>query len=352
MQCPRLDHFVRLNHTGKIGKCGHMTQAPEFDSLEDMQVSTWLKEVKKQMENNNWPKECVRCQMTEETSNSSIRLDMIERDRILNSIQKDYLIVGGVLDNICNSACQSCNADLSTKIGSLSNKDYKKINNYDTFFSLPQSRIVEVDVNGGEPTASPNYKRLLKKLPTSTKIVRINTNGSRVISEIEELLKKEIRVIITLSFDGIGDVHNYTRWPILWKDYKKSVAKYIELRKQYTNLRLNFWTTVSCLNVGDLKNIMDYSKEVNIDHAYGFCIRPSILDIRYINRLTIEAKEKLLSANNNLLSSIGNKCGSLNIDNSIELKNFINSQDALRKISFKDYFNFDLNLSKNNLANT
>lgn len=352
MQCPRLDHFVRLNHTGKIGKCGHMTQAPEFDSLEDMQVSTWLKEVKKQMENNNWPKECVRCQMTEETSNSSIRLDMIERDRILNSIQKDYLIVGGVLDNICNSACQSCNADLSTKIGSLSNKNYKKINNYDTFFSLPQSRIVEVDVNGGEPTASPNYKRLLKKLPTSTKIVRINTNGSRVISEIEELLKKEIRVIITLSFDGIGDVHNYTRWPILWKDYKKSVAKYIELRKQYTNLRLNFWTTVSCLNVGDLKNIMDYSKEVNIDHAYGFCIRPSILDIRYINRLTIEAKEKLLSANNNLLSSIGNKCGSLNIDNSIELKNFINSQDALRKISFKDYFNFDLNLSKNNLANT
>ena len=199
-----------------------------------------LELLKKQMEENIWPKECVRCAMTEETSNTSIRLDMIERDRILNSIQKDYLIVGGVLDNICNSACQSCNARLSTKIGSLSGKAYKKINNYDKFFSLPQDRIVEVDVNGGEPTASPNYKKLLKNLPTSTKIIRINTNGSKVIPEVEELLKKEMRVIITLSFDGTENVHNYTRWPILWKDYKKSVAKYIELRKQYTTLRLNF----------------------------------------------------------------------------------------------------------------
>ena len=352
MQCPRLDHFVRLNHTGKIGKCGHMTQAPEFDSLAAMQHSVWLEKIKKQMEDNIWPKECVRCAMTEETSNTSIRLDMIERDRILNSIQRDYLIVGGVLDNVCNSACQSCNAELSTKIGSLTSKDYKKINNYDNFFSLPQDRIVEVDVNGGEPTASPNYKRLLKNLSTSTKIIRINTNGSRVIPEIEELLKKEMRVIITLSFDGTKNVHDYVRWPILWEDYKKNIARYVELQTQYENLRLNFWTTVSCLNVGDLGNIIDYAGGIDIDHAYGFCIEPSLLDIRYINKLTMTAKEKLLSSGNKLLSVVATKCGSLNIDNSTELKNFINAQDTLRKINFKDYLNFDLNLSRNNLANT
>ena len=160
MYCPRLDHFVRFNPNGTVSRCGHMVNAPEFDTLEQMDASTWLADIKSKPD--TWPKECVRCVMTEETSNTSIRLDMIERDRILNSIQKDYLIVGGVLDNICNSACQSCNAHLSTKIGSLSGKAYKKINNYDKFFSLPQNRIVEVDVNGGEPTASPNYKTLLK----------------------------------------------------------------------------------------------------------------------------------------------------------------------------------------------
>lgn len=345
MHCPRIDHFVRLNPTGKIGKCGHMTKAPEFASHEDMQQSGWLTEIKKQMRQDVWPKECVRCKLTEETSNTSIRLDMIERDRILKSIQKNYLIVGGVLDNVCNSACQSCNAQLSTKIGSLTNKYYEKINNYDKFFSLPQDRIVEVDVNGGEPTASPNYKRLLKNLPTSTKIIRINTNGSRVIAEIEELLKKEMRVIITLSFDGTEKVHDYARWPILWKDYKKNVSKYIELRKQYKTLRLNFWTTVSCLNVGDLKNIIDYAKQVNIDHAYGFCIQPSQLDIRYINKFTSTAKENLIKTGDSFLSAIAHRCGSFTKDNSTELKNFVEIQDNLKKINLNDYFNLDLNLS-------
>jgi sulfatase maturation enzyme AslB (radical SAM superfamily) len=66
-----------------------------------------------------------------------------------------------------------------------------------------------------------------------------------------------MRLIITLSFDGTENIHDYARWPILWKDYKKNVNKYIELRNQYKNLRLNFWTTVTCLNVGDLENIFN-----------------------------------------------------------------------------------------------
>jgi hypothetical protein len=175
--------------------------------------------------------------------------------------------------------------------------------------------------------------------------VRINTNGSRIIPGIEQLLEKEMRVIITLSLDGTEDVHDYARWPILWQDYTKSVIRYIELRKRYTTLRLNFWTTVGCLNVGDLQNIINYARKVEIDHAYGFCIDPRQLDIRYVNERTKKAIEQLLSTGNESVSAIVNKCGSLNIDNSKDLKNFINSQDVLREINFKDYFNFDLNLS-------
>jgi sulfatase maturation enzyme AslB (radical SAM superfamily) len=253
------------------------------------------------------------------------------------------LIVGGVLDNICNSACQSCNAGLSTKIGSLENKHYKKINNYDRFFQLPQDKIVEVDVNGGEPTASPNYKRLLKNLSESVKIIRINTNGSRVIPEIVALLDRGIRVIITLSFDGTNKVHDYARWPILWSEYKKNVSKYLNLRLHHKNLRLNFWTTVSCLNVGDLENIINYASENDIDHAYGYCIRPSEFDIRYGNKLTVDAREKLSKSENKLLQAISKKCASLK-HNSTEIKQFIQSQDTIRQISFADYFNFDLNL--------
>jgi sulfatase maturation enzyme AslB (radical SAM superfamily) len=268
---------------------------------------------------------------------------MIERDKILRSIKKDYLIVGGVLDNICNSACQSCNSSLSTKIGSMEGKNYERINNYDLFFQLPQDRIVEVDVNGGEPTASPNYKKLLKNLPKSTKIVRINTNGSRMIPEVVDLLKKDIRVIITLSFDGTESVHDYARWPIKWKDYNENVLRYLALKEQYKNLRLNFWTTVSCLNVGDMDNIVSYAQNNNTDHAYGLCLFPEPIDIRYENKLTMDAKEKLASSDNTLLQSISEICCSKNKNNSNELRLFIQSQDRLRQIRFEDYFNFDPN---------
>lgn len=339
MHCPRLDHFARINHNGKIGKCGHMTGAKEFDSFDEMQNSKWLLGIKEKMNGGQWPAECMRCRMTEEATGTSIRLDMIERDRILSAIKKDYLIVGGVLDNVCNSACQTCHSGLSTKIGSLSSKDYERVNNYETFFAFPQDRICEVDVNGGEPTASSNYKKLLKNLPNSVKIVRINTNGSKIIEELEELLSRGIRVIVTLSFDGVGNVHDYVRWPVLWSKFDTNVKKYIALRETYSNLRLNFWTTVSCLNVGDLKNIVDYATKQKIDHAYGFCIRPDVLDIRHENKLTGAAKESLSKTDNELLNSIANKCGSFKKNNDTELENFVSSQDALRNIDYKTYFN-------------
>jgi len=339
MHCPRLDHFARINHNGKIGKCGHMTGAKEFDSFESMQQSSWLTGIKEKMKDGQWPAECVRCRMTEDATNTSIRLDMIERDRILKAVDKDYLIVGGVLDNICNSACQSCHSGLSTKIGSLSSKDYQLVNNYDTFFKVPQERIREVDVNGGEPTASPNYKKLLRNLPESVKIVRINTNCSRMIGEIKDLLRKDIKVIVTISFDGVGDTHDYVRWPILWKDFKSNVGKYISMRDQYENLRLNFWTTVSCLNAADLDNIIEFASTNKIDHSYGFCIRPNVLDIRHENKLTLRAREKFSKTDNKLLLAVGNKCCTFKKNNDEQLKKFILSQDALRHIDYQNYLN-------------
>lgn len=339
MDCPRLDHFGRINTNGKIGKCGHMTKGKDFNSFDEMQNSKWLQDIKEKMKNNEWPEECVRCRMTEETTNTSIRLDMIERDRILRAIRKDYLIIGGVLDNICNSACQTCYSGLSTKIGSLSSKTYEKFNNYEIFFTFPQDRICEVDVSGGEPTASPNYKKLLKNLPASVKIIRINTNGSKIIKELEDLLSAGLRVIITISFDGVGKIHDYVRWPIKWNTFDKNVNTYKMLCKKYPNLRLNFWSTISCLNVGNLKNIIDYAKEKEITHSYGFCIEPEVLDVRYRNSFTLEAKKKLAGLEDKLINSIYKKCCSFEKDNEDELKQFISKQDLLRKINYNTFFN-------------
>lgn len=341
MFCPRINHFTRLNANGTIGKCGHMTNAKEFKTFRDLHKSQWLKKIELDMTLDAWPDECIRCKQTEEVTGESIRTKSIERHKILHPLKEDYLVVGGVLDNICNSACQTCNANLSTKIGSLE-KNYIKTNNLQKFFGLPQHRILEVDVNGGEPTASKNYKVLLKNLPSNTKIVRMNTNGSRMINELIDLLENKIMVIVTISFDGTEDVHDYVRWPIKWEKFIKTIAKYKKLQKQYKLLKLDFWTTVSCLNIGDFPNIIKYASDNNINHAWAFLNTPDVLNVKYKNPFTVNAKIDFLSSNNKMLHEMATHIA---IEpNNTNLSLFIKKQDYIRKININDYFSFDENL--------
>ena len=341
MFCPRINHFTRLNANGTIGKCGHMTNAKEFKTFRDLHKSQWLKKIELDMTLDAWPDECIRCKQTEEVTGESIRTKSITRHKMLHPLKNDYLVVGGVLDNICNSACQTCNANLSTKIGSLE-KNYIKANNLQKFFGLPQHRILEVDVNGGEPTASKNYKVLLKNLPSNTKIVRMNTNGSRMINELIDLLENKIMVIVTISFDGTEDVHDYVRWPIKWEKFIKTVAKYKKLQKQYKLLKLDFWTTVSCLNIGDFPNIIKYASDNNINHAWAFLNTPNVLNVKYKNPFTVNAKIDFLSSNNKMLHEMATHIA---IEpNNTDLSLFIKKQDYIRKININDYFSFDENL--------
>ena len=132
MLCPRLDHFVRFNPNGTVSRCGHMVAPAQFDTLEQMDSSVWLRKIKEKFDQDMWPTECRRCEQTENISGTSIRTHAIEFEK--TQLLEDYLVVGGVLDNICNSACQFCNEDLSTKIGSLKSKTYPIVDNTNRFW--------------------------------------------------------------------------------------------------------------------------------------------------------------------------------------------------------------------------
>jgi sulfatase maturation enzyme AslB (radical SAM superfamily) len=251
-----------------------MTDSPSFKSYEELQSSDWLSEIKDEMARDAWPVECQRCKTTEQESNTSIRLDSINRDRAFKSLRKDYLIVGGVLDNICNSACLTCNAEHSTKIGGLASKKYIKINNTDRFWSLPLERIVHLDINGGEPSYSKNYKHILANLPKNIKSIRLNTNCHTVLEELLDLCERGVHVTVTVSLDGIGEVHDFVRWPIKWDKFYKNLQRYMQMP-----IRLNTWTTVSALNVDDLANILEFVKEHNLEHSYAYLTTPQELTV-------------------------------------------------------------------------
>jgi len=320
MYCPRFDHFVRFNSNGSLSRCGHMVNAPEFNSLPQMDSSEWLNNIKRQPD--VWPEECTRCQQTEQINHTSIRLNAIEFAR--TQTRPDYLTVGGVLDNICNSACQSCNQYLSTKIGSLISRDYPVVDNSAAFWQLPLERVTHLDINGGEPSASPNYRNILKNIPPSVTSVRINTNCSIVIPEIKQLLDHGIHVTVTVSLDGIGRIHDYVRWPIKWENFERNLDTYKNMNIQ----ELNTWTTVSALNIGNLKNILEYTKQQGIDHSWALLEQPRVLNVKYSNHFTRTA-----DVPDELKSIVAQ-----DQDNTVELQLWTLEQDCLRGIKLWDYY--------------
>lgn len=325
MQCARLNHFVRFNPNGTVSRCGHMDRAPKFDSLSSMDSSQWLADINDMFAKDVWPAECKRCQQTEAVSQTSIRINANNFHK--QQTKQDYLCVGGVLDNICNSACQFCSANLSTKIGSLESKKYITIDNSAKFWQLPLDRIVHLDINGGEPSASKNYKYILSNLPSNVRSVRLNTNCSSVLTELIDVVNKGVHVTVTVSFDGIGKVHDYVRWPITYDKFLKNLMEYKSMP-----VELNLWTTVNALNIGNFGSILLFAKENNFDHSWALLQTPDPLNVKYKNWLTEAATVPEF-----LKSSVATEK-----DNTAELKEFLSEQDAKRNISFRDFYKVEV----------
>lgn len=284
MYCPRLDHFVRFNPNGTVSRCGHMTGSPQFATLEEMESSEWLLGVKDYMSRDQWPMECERCMAQEMMEVESVREHSLVRHPILSNLRSDYLVVGGVLDNICNSACLFCSSELSTTIGSLEKKVIK-INNANRIDLLPKERIVEIDLNGGEPSYSENYQNLLANIPKNVKIIRINTNATKVL-DLTDLLKTKKKIIVTISIDGVGKTFEYVRWPITWQKFDSNVRQYKKLSKRYTNLKIEFWSTLNALTLVDLDSMLKYADDLDIPLSYARITEPEVLRIEYSNPLT------------------------------------------------------------------
>jgi sulfatase maturation enzyme AslB (radical SAM superfamily) len=300
MQCPRLDHFVRFNPAGTVSRCGHMQSAPEFQTVEQMETSVWLHDIKKLMQFDQWPPECVRCQEVEAQGHTSIRQHAIELDT--STKLDNYLQIGGVLDNVCNSACMTCNKNHSSMIAGLVHKQQtesgitdmqlKRVDNSHAFWQLPQHRIAHLDINGGEPSYSKNYRHILNNLPPNLETLRVNTNCNTVLTELQDIVAMGVKVTVTVSCDGIGPVHDLVRWPIQWDNFFQNLMIYKSMP-----VALNLWTTVSVLNHHDLSNIQAFAQEHDIDHSWAYLKEPPELSVDYHDPESAQAyirKEKHL----------------------------------------------------------
>ena len=296
-----------------------------------MMASDWVQEIRDTFAADKFPEECVRCKVSEDLNHYSVRQGAIDEHK--KQTKEDYLIADVLLDNICNLACQFCSPMASSKIGALHSPHHYKIhNNTNHFEKLPLERITQLDLAGGEPSYSKNIKNLLMNLPPNVNSLRINTNCTTYMDEIIPLLDKGFIINLSISFDGVGKVQEYVRWPIKWDKFCSVLYQYKKLQSIYpNNLNLGFWTTINVLNINDFNNMKSFSNSVDISFSYSLLHSPTALNIKYKNELTNKASE------DSVLNEIFGTQLACDIDNQQEFDNFIATQDSLRGIKISDF---------------
>jgi hypothetical protein len=290
-----------------------------------MRESKWYDTLLNNQDSGTWPIECDACKRQEDENLTSVRQASNNKHKLYSAINPDYVFLDISPNNICNSACQTCSPDRSTFYGKVFGKKMMRKIGDNQVFDLLTDNVVQMDLSGGEPLYSQLTLNVLKNLPKNVKWLRVNTNASNYY-DFTEILERGIICELTLSLDGVDKVFDYTRWPLKWSEVSDNIERWLELRSKNSRLKLDINTVVSALNIGNLADIDRYASARNIPIFYSKVRRIDELDVRYKNFLTLAAKD----ADYNATIATGR-------DNTEELLAFLEKNDKIRGIDYKDF---------------
>lgn len=264
------------------------------DTIEDIWNSEDLQLLRGKFLKNERPDECQLCWTEEESGVKSLRQQTINNTVHLNKPTISYLSLK--LSNKCNLACRICSPHLS----SLWQSQFKKLNipltptnmfktidvekfqgeRLDSLHEL-STNLKHVLIYGGEPLVNEEVIRYLKFLVDSnlSKNIQLtlNTNGTIYDKSQLELFNNFKQVDIFLSIDDVDRRFEYQRWPAKWNKINENILNY----KKHSNLNLEFYPTVSVLNVVTVDKFLERLSEYDIPITFNnFIHEPKVLSVK------------------------------------------------------------------------
>lgn len=177
----------------------------------------------------------------------------------------------------CNSRCCTCNIwKEKTEKVNIDAEALKKALS-DPFFS----EISLVGINGGEPSLFPNIMDVLEALWVLKKLKRLHFISNALIASrllsMMELVKKEcsrrgIKVYLTISVDGVGELHNQVRG--ISTAFAKTMDTLELLRRntiKYCDV-LDVGCTLSVKNIAHSVEIETFLKSLSIPAYYHLAV--------------------------------------------------------------------------------
>ena len=233
-----------------------------------------LEEIRKEMLQGVKPRECLSCYKKEDSNEISPRMQetaiWLKKGHDPDTDTREILYLDVRNDPTCNLKCKMCGPHASTLWAKEVGADVI-VPSYD-LGKYNIDRLKKVYLAGGEPTYNKDYLLFVKKIMQVNEDceIVINTNLKKIPEDWKNVIKQCKNLTVTISCDATGDLAEYMRFPLGWKNFEENVkfcvenANFVMFNLVATNLNThkihdtvmwmtNYSNAISVLNVdGDI----------------------------------------------------------------------------------------------------
>ena len=291
--CPNLRHNLSWKVTGSVDPCNHLTDFPQFQTVEQLYQSKEYQKLVDDHVNGLQPAACQRCWDKESIGLTSKRKNDIRLDLVYSKMDVNYLKIDAAIGDICNAACRICDSSSSTTWQQIDKKffgiSYKKPSPSDLWSHINANlnNILQLDFGGGEPWLNKvdDQIHIFEKLIVSgrSKLIKLryNTNGSIQPRNLLEKFQHFREVEITLSLDDRGNRFEYNRYPLKWDKVLSTIQELKQLADTYKNINFTINYSVSVFTWLYAQEFKSWASENGLDNInWNIVTTPWVYSIR------------------------------------------------------------------------
>jgi len=305
------------------------------------------------------PRECQSCWDEEAAGINSFRVQFAKDKKINTStmlfepiVSSGPLAMDLKLNNVCNLKCRICGPQASSTFlkeyqeqfnitveGSdywISNKILGTSN--EEVINKWAEDLIHLEITGGEPMASPENIKVLDLLIKSGNAknitILLNTNGTLYNKKFLDHILQFKEITMCISVDDLGPRLEYERYPTEWNTIQDNISKFLELRKNNSNLFLTLCPTVSVFNIYYLTDYLQWSKSLGIFTYYNILHYPPSHSVKNLpDKLKEIVAERLTAKEFNIVKNFLH----LSRDDDSLIKQFISKNEELDKFRQQDF---------------
>jgi organic radical activating enzyme len=268
-------------------------------NLNDVLHSNSMQSLRQEFLAGEKPKTCRKCWDTEAAGIKSKRQYTHERLESLLATEtewtedaKDLMFVDFKLGNICNLKCRICGSWSSSTYATEEVKTFPKAEQKQSFpytmlraGAWPRKNeqfwedlkdishgLRYLEFTGGEPFMIREHFEYLNSLVEQNLAhnieIHYNTNGTQWPEEYVDVWKHFKHVEIAFSIDNVEKRFEYERTEAKWDEVNANVERFINLRKESSNISLQLCCTINIYNVLYLSDVVNWKYFTEFDFVF------------------------------------------------------------------------------------